>query len=114
MTLYVVAILSVCTIFALHRVHGLAIYILAVLPAVPLLGVIAAFGMYLTEETDEFVRTVMVQSSLWATGILLSLSTFWGFLENYTKVAHIPMFYAFVVWWAAFGLIQPLVYRRYR
>ena len=114
MILYVVAILSVTTIFVLNRVYGTEAYFLAILPALPLLGVIAAFGMYLTEEPDEFVRTVMVHCSLWATGILLALSTIWGFLENYTNDAHVPMYLAFSFWWAAFGLVSPLVYRRYR
>jgi hypothetical protein len=114
MAIYVVAIFSVSWTFSHLHPHGPLTYLLAILPALPILGVIATFGIYLAEEEDEFVRTVMVQSSLWSTGLVLGFATFWGFLQSYTAAFNLPMYWVFILWWAAFGLVQPLVRRRYQ
>jgi hypothetical protein len=114
MLVYVLTILAVTWIFKQYHPHGFLMYLLAVLPALPILGIIAIFGLYISEEQDEFVRTVMMQSSLWATGIVLAFATFWGFLEDYTPVGKLPMYWVFVAWCVVFGLVQPLVRRRYR
>lgn len=114
MAAYVVTILAVALIFRHYPPHGFLMYVLAVLPAIPILGVIVIFGVYISEEQDEFLRTVMMQSSLWATGIVLALTTFWGFVEGFTPTERVPMYWVFIVWCVAFGSVQPLVRQRYR
>ena len=64
-------------------------YFVAVLPALPIIGIFAAIGRYLVEEQDEYVRMLMVRQTLWASGIALSLATIWGFLENFGVVGHV-------------------------
>ena len=71
---------------------GLA-YVVAVLPALPIIGIFAAIGRYLVEEQDEYVRMLMVRQTLWASGFALSLATIWGFLENFDLVGHIDAYY---------------------
>jgi hypothetical protein len=74
--------------------------------------------IYLSEEKDEFVRTVLVKSSLWATGFVLAFATFWGFLQSYApainRTVNFPMYCVFIVWWVSFGLAEPLVRRTYK
>jgi hypothetical protein len=111
---YVVTILSVTLIFKHYHPHGIFMYLLAILPASPVLGLIGIFGVYVSEEQDEFLRTVMIQSSLWATGIVLALVTFWGFVEFFTPVERVPMFWVFWAWCMVFGVAHLLVRRRYR
>ena len=41
---------------------------LAILPALPLIGIIWAFGRLLIEETDEYLRSLTVRQFLVATG----------------------------------------------
>ena len=81
-------------------------YAVAVLPALPLLGLIVAMGRYLAEETDEYQRSLMVDASLWATGITLAVATVWGFLEALAAVPHVPLYFAFILWLGSLGVVR--------
>jgi hypothetical protein len=115
MSVYVLAVFISTWTFHHRHPQGIPACLLASLPALPIFAVIAIFGIYLSEEKDEFVRMVMVQSSLLATAIVLAFSTFIGFLQVYNVAAQsVPMYSLFVVWFMAFGIVQPLVRRRYQ
>jgi hypothetical protein len=106
MTAYVV-ILFACTWVAKHHdPHGAALFLLSLLPALPLLAVIAVMGMYLAEETDEFIRNRLVVSMIGGIGITLAITTVWGFLENGGVVPHFATFLAFPLWCGSFGVTQ--------
>lgn len=106
MLLYVAAIFLTVWVFANNPPQGWLRYALAALPALPIIGVIWAVGLYLHEEEDEYVRMRLATVSLYATGVTLALATVWGFLEQFGTVPHIPLYYAFVGFWAAFGVVQ--------
>ena len=93
---------------------GLVVYLLAVLPALPLVGSLAVVGLYIAEESDEFERSIVVQSILWGLGGALSVSTIWGFLEDFAGSPHISTFYVYVFFWIFMGLAQPFIRMRYR
>jgi hypothetical protein len=59
---------------------------LALLPALPILGVIWTVMRLLVEETDEFWRMLFVRQTLIATGFCLTVMTIWEFLQNYDVV----------------------------
>ena len=88
------------------QAHGIGAILLALLPAVPILGMVLTFGRYLKDEQDEYVRMLAVQSSLYATGITLAVTTVWGFLEQADLVGHFPASLAFGIWFAALGVSQ--------
>ena len=90
--------------FKHHLVSGVFTWIVAILPALPIIGIFAAIGLYLVEEQDEYVRMLMVRQTLWASGIALSLATVWGFLENFDVAGHIDAYYICVVWFAGLGI----------
>jgi hypothetical protein len=102
--------------WAFHHLHptGFLVYLLALLPALPLVGSLAIVGLYITEESDEFERFIIVQSMLWGLGVALALSTIWGFLEDFASAPHISTFYVYVVFWIFMGISQPLIRLRYR
>jgi hypothetical protein len=79
-------------------------YLVAILPAVPIIGIFAAMGRYLVEEQDEYVRVLMVRKILWASGLTLSVATIWGFLDNFRLVGHADGYWLLVVWFAGLGL----------
>lgn len=83
---------------------GAFAYALAILPALPLIGIFWIIGLYLVEEKDEYLRMLMVRQILIATGFTLSLATLWGFLEIYADASHIPLFYVTVTWFGGWGL----------
>ena len=100
---------SVFLIFAVYgfkhgMVSGPVSYVVAILPALPIIGIFAAIGRYLVEEQDEYVRMLMVRQTLWASGITLSLATIWGFLDNFQLVGHIDGYWIVVVWFIGLGI----------
>src|SRR5688500_1234935 len=61
---------------------GIELIILSVLPAVPIIAAILVMGLYLIEETDEFLRQRIASCMLFGTGVLLAAATVYGFLVN--------------------------------
>jgi hypothetical protein len=99
-----------------HHIHptGLVVYFLAVLPALPLIGSLAIVGLYIAEESDDFERSIIVQSMLWGLGGALSVSTIWGSLEDFASAPHLSTFYVFLFFWIFMGISQPFIRMRYR
>ncbi len=79
-------------------------YPVAVLPALPIIGIFVAMGRYLVEEQDEYVRMLMVRQTLWASGFALSVATIWGFLENFDLVTHVDAYSVAIVWFFGLGV----------
>lgn len=114
MAVYVISIFTVSWVFNRYEPSGPLAWGLALLPALPLLAVIAIMGLYLREEGDEFVRNVLVESMLWGVGLTLAIMTVWGFLEIYADAPRLPAFWAFPIFCMGMGLAQPLVRRRFQ
>jgi hypothetical protein len=114
MALYVLFLFITVWTFHHHHPTGFVVYLLAVLPALPLIGSLAIVGLYITEESDEFERSVLVQSMLWGFAGALAISTIWGFLEEFAKAPHISTFYVYVVFWIFMGISQPFIRMRYQ
>jgi len=102
--------------WSFHHLHptGVVVYLLAVLPALPLVGSLAIVGLYIAEETDEFERSILVQSMLWGLGVALSISTIWGSLEDFANAPHLSTFNIFLFFWIVMGISQPFIRRRYQ
>ena len=79
-------------------------YPVAILPALPIIGIFVAMGRYLVEEQDEYVRMLMVRQTLWASGFALSVATVWGFLENFDLVEHVDAYSVAIVWFFGLGI----------
>ena len=58
-------------------------YLLAVTPALPVAGMMAVVGRYVARETDEYVKTVVTQSLLWAAGCTLIVGILVGSLVEF-------------------------------
>jgi hypothetical protein len=97
-----------------HDPQGLLLWSLAIAPALPILVAIGATGLYVVEETDEFLRAVLVQAMLWGMGLTLAGCTIWGALENGALIPHLPPYMVFSIFCAAMGMAQPVVRWRYR
>ena len=89
--------------------HGLAAgamaYALALLPALPIIGVFWAVMRLIVEEKDEFMRMLFVRQSLVATGFCLTVMTVWEWLQNFDLVpAGNGGFGAAFFWFAGLGV----------
>ena len=112
-SLYVAAIILATAAFVQHIAGPLA-YLTAVLPALPVVGMFVSMGLYLREETDEFQRTVQIESSLWATGGIMVLAAGWGFLEMFRLAPHVEAWVLVPVWALFLGVANLFIRRRYR
>jgi hypothetical protein len=83
---------------------GPAAYLVAILPALPIIGIFAAIGRYLVEEGDEYVRMLQVRQTLVASGLALSVATAWGFLESFDLAPHFDAYWLAVIWFAGLGV----------
>lgn len=104
MVAYVVLLIGAVWLNKAIAPAGPLAVVLAILPALPLAGVIWALGRLLTEETDEYLRSLTVRQFLFATGFLLVIACIWGFLEAFGQVPHVPMYWTFIIWCAGLGV----------
>jgi len=100
--------------FRLGHLHGPLAYLIAVLPALPILWVLIETGRYLAEEKDEFQRNLLVQCLLGGIGGTLALTTVWGNLEHFTRIPHLDLILIYAIFWFFAGITYPVVSRRYR
>jgi len=107
---------TVFTAFSIRylHLHGFWAYVAAVVSALPIVGVLAATGAYLNQETDEFQRSLGVQCLLWGIGGTLSITTIWGCLEGMVRAPHLSLVWIYPIFWVFVGLSFPVVYSRYR
>ncbi len=86
MTIYISTLFLSVYAFKHHLVSGPIAYPLAILPALPVIGVFWAVMRLLVEEPDEFLRMLLVRQALVATGFCLTVMTIWEFLQNFDLV----------------------------
>src|SRR5437868_8451835 len=102
--LYAAFLLPAVYGFKHQLISGAVAWIVAVLPAIPIIGIFVAIGRYLVDEQDEYVRMLMVRQTLWASGFALSGATIWGFLESFNLVGHVETYYVSILWFGGLGL----------
>ncbi len=113
-TVYIGATYVDVWIFTRHHVSGLPAYALALLSAVPILGMIAAVFLYLAEEKDEFQRNLFVQAMVWAIGATLAVLAVLGALENFAGTTHLQLLWIYPMYWVFFGVAGAVLSLRYR
>jgi hypothetical protein len=102
--IYAVMLLGAVYLFKHRLVEGPLAWIVAALPALPIVGIFAAIGRYLVEERDEYLRMLMVRQTLYASAFALSIATIWGFLESFEVVRHVQSYSVAILWFAGLGL----------
>jgi hypothetical protein len=78
--------------------------VLAIAAALPVLFIIRAMALLLREETDEYLRTRLVEQSLIATGILLVVATLYGFLNAFDLAPRVDAWAAVPLWAVGLGI----------
>jgi hypothetical protein len=114
MLLYAALLVPTILAFVHYRPAGLMAYALAVLPALPILGMLIVIGLYLAEEKDEFIRNLQIQSLLGGIGLTLALVSVWGFMENFTRVPRLDLFLVYPIFWGFVGISAFVVWMRNR
>lgn len=101
---YAAALMGVSFVFRSSPPTGPLAWALALLPALPLVGIFIAMGRYLVEEGDEYLRAVESRKALIATGFMLIVTTCWGFLQSFDQVPQVDFYWAAILWFFGLGL----------
>jgi hypothetical protein len=101
-------------VFRLSHPHGVLAYLVAVLPALPIMGALVYTGVYLAEEKDEFQRNLLVQSLLGGTGGILAVITAWSYMEDFARAPHMGLVWVYPLFWVFAGISYGVVRWRYR
>ncbi len=104
--LYVVTLMGAIWLSQAVKFPAPLFVAIAIAPSLPVIGMIWAMARLLVEEDDEYLRSRHVHHSLVATGIVLTLGTVWGFLEQFNVVVHIPAYWVFPAWAMGLGISQ--------
>ena len=100
--------------FRFGHLSGWLAYLVAVLPAFPIMGLLVVTGLYLSEEKDEFQRELLVQSLLAGIGLTLATTTVWGYLEDFAHAPHLSLVWIYPMFWVFTVLAIPFVWMRYK
>jgi hypothetical protein len=114
MVVYFLALMGSVAAYNTGITEGFLGYVIAVAPALPIIGVFVILGRLFKEETDEFVRMLMLRALVWAGALTFAEATVWGFLETFGKVPNLWMWVAPIAFFAQLGITTPLMIRRYR
>jgi hypothetical protein len=106
MSIYVLTVFVAALTVKHGHPTGWLLYGLAVLPAVPLIGMLVVLGRYLQEESDEYVRLMTMRSLLAATGALMVMIVISDFLRSFAATGVFPPFLLFVLFFVSFGIAQ--------
>jgi hypothetical protein len=87
-----------------HGLSGPVAYVVAILPALPIIGLFGAIGRYLIEERDEYIRLLTVRQTLIASALSLSIATSWGFLQSFDLAPHFDIYWIAAIWFAGLGV----------
>jgi hypothetical protein len=110
MALYAAALFGSITLIQSQAPTGPLLYLLAVLPALPIGGTILTFLAYI-ERVDEYLRAILVKRFIIATGLTLFICTAWGFMESNANAHHFSLYLVYPLFWGLFGLTS-LIMRR--
>ncbi len=100
--------------FRLWSIEGAVAYLIAVLPALPIVGMLIATGVYLADEKDEFMRMMLVQCLLFGIGATLAVTTVWAYLEDFVRAPRLDLIWVYPMFWVFVALAYPVVKARYR
>ncbi len=101
---YIVLLGFALTVRNTWQPQGPVLWLLALLPSLPIIYYVWAMGQYLRDEQDEYLRMRQMQAGMFATGFLLVVATVWGFLETFGIAPHAEGWWAVAVWAIGLGM----------
>jgi hypothetical protein len=106
MSIYMVVLFAAIYVVKHTHPHGWVLYTISVLPALPILAMLGSMGVYLQEETDEYIRLMTMRSLVAGTAVLLMVLVVSDFLRAISDAAPLAPFASWVTFFLAFGVAQ--------
>ena len=101
---YVVLLLGSVAIARYYAPPPPARIVLAVAAALHVLFMIRAMALLLKEENDEYLRMRIVEQSLIAAGVLLAVTTLYGFLNAFDLAPRVDAYFTVPLWGVGLGI----------
>ncbi len=117
MALYLVFLFIAVRIFDVEKggVDGPLAWLIAILPALPVIGVFWAIIALIVETKDEYQRLKLVKQTIIGAGFALSVMTVLGFLANFGIIPPVDGFWALILFFFGIGIgscVNAMVDRR--
>ena len=103
MSVYVVLVVGVPLWIRKIGIEGPALYLLALLPSLPLIYSIYVMGRFL-QEMDEYQRAIQTRRMLAGLGATLAVCSVWGFLELFADAPRLDLFLVYPMFCMFWGL----------
>ena len=98
-----------------HRhISDMLLLIMATAAALPVLGIFASWGRYLSDERDEYHQAMTLRRMAVATNVTMGAAVVWGFLQAFGVMPLMEAYWIPFVWGlmqGAFGCIGALARR---
>jgi hypothetical protein len=99
-----------------HRQIGPALsVVMAIAASIPVLGIFASWGRYLSDERDEYHQALTLRRIAVATNATMGAAVVWGFLQAFGAMPLIETYWVPLVWvllQGVFGCIATIAERR--
>jgi hypothetical protein len=99
-----------------HRQIGPTLSVLmAIAASIPVLGIFASWGRYLSDERDEYHQALTLRRIAVATNATMGAAVVWGFLQAFGAMPLIETYWVPLVWvllQGVFGCIATIAERR--
>ena len=107
---YVIVLPPLVWLRAHRDVGNFTAVAMAIVASLPVLGIFASWGRYLSDEKDEYHRAVVMGRNAIATNATMGAAAVWGFLQAFGVMPLVEAYWIPVVWCAAQGC-APLLFR---
>ena len=81
-----------------HRIGDLVSLAMAIVAALPVLGMFASWGRYLSDERDEYHQALTLRRIAIATNATMGAAVIWGFLQAFGVMPLIETYWVPFVW----------------
>ncbi|MDI7774165.1 hypothetical protein [Asticcacaulis sp. EMRT-3] len=102
---YIIVLFASVLFIKSQQPTGALLYVMAVLPALPIGGTILVFMNYI-DRVDEYLRGLLVKRFITATGLTLFICSAWGFIESNANARHFSLYLVYLLFWGLFGLTR--------
>ena len=79
-------------------VAGYVPTLMAIAASIPVLGIFASWGRYLSDERDEYHQTLTLKRIAIATNVTMGAAVVWGFLQAFGAMPLIETYWVPFVW----------------
>ena len=81
-----------------HHVSRSASLVMAIAASLPVLGIFASWGRYLSDETDEYHQSLTLRRIAIATNATMGAAVVWGFLQAFGVMPLVEAYWIPFVW----------------